>query len=39
MATMLLSFGWKATDVAAGGGDMNVVIVCTTNAWVHLKME
>ena len=39
MATMLLSFGWKATDVATGGGDMNVMIVCTTNARVHLKME
>jgi hypothetical protein len=29
MKIMLLSCGWKARNVAAGGGGMNVVIVCT----------
>ena len=28
MAMMLLSWGWKARNVAAGGGGINVVIVC-----------
>ena len=37
MATTLLSCGWKATQVVAGGGGMNVVILCTRNAWVHIK--
>jgi hypothetical protein len=27
-AIILLSWGWKARYVAAGGGDMKVVIVC-----------
>jgi hypothetical protein len=29
MAIILLSWGWKARKVAAGGGGMKVVIVCT----------
>lgn len=28
-AIMLLSCGWKARNVAAGGGGMNVVIIYT----------
>jgi len=28
MAMMLLSWGWNARNVAAGGGGINVVIVC-----------
>lgn len=28
IAIMLLSWGWKAKNVAAGGGGMKVVIVC-----------
>lgn len=28
IAIILLSCGWKARKVAAGGGGMNVVIVC-----------
>jgi hypothetical protein len=29
IAIILLSCGWKARKVAAGGGGMNVVIVCS----------
>lgn len=35
MAMMLLSCGWNARNVAAGGGGMKVVIVCT---WPEKKM-
>ena len=37
MTTMLLPRGSKATDVAAGGGDMNVISFCTRNACFHIK--
>ena len=29
IAIMLLSWGWNARNVAAGGGGMKVVMVCT----------
>lgn len=41
MAIMLLSCGWNARNVAAGGGGMNVVIVCTrvqkVTGHVHMR--
>lgn len=32
MAMILLSWGWNARNVAAGGGGMNVVIVCSEDS-------
>lgn len=35
MAIILLSWGWNARNVAAGGGGMKVVIVCS---WYSQKL-
>lgn len=39
MATILLSWGWKARNVAAGGGGMNVVIVCAFPTKMRYSVE
>jgi len=36
IAMMLLSWGWNAKNVDAGGGGMNVVITCMEDAWSNL---
>lgn len=33
IAIILLSWGWKARNVAAGGGGIHVAIVCTEKAY------
>lgn len=37
MAIILLSCGWNAKNVAAGGGGMNVVIVCICKHQMTIK--